>query len=138
MFICKHYWTVISLNEDFMFFDRETRSTLWNHLNINIPWMNMEVWETSIVSKLVFSQGCTVNTYSYLVRFDYSVIVLAYTWDGRTLFYHGNDRVMEVTCPMQMSSKDCLVTKFYCCRLCKNIVELYFISLKGKSKFSET
>ena len=29
--------------EGLVFFDRETRSTLWNLLNINIPWMNMEV-----------------------------------------------------------------------------------------------
>ena len=50
------------LMKAFVFFDRETRSTLWNLLNINIPWMNMEVWETSIVRKPVFSQGCTVNT----------------------------------------------------------------------------
>ena len=35
---------------------------LWNHLNINIPLMNMEVRKTSIVSKPVFSQGCAVNT----------------------------------------------------------------------------
>ena len=29
--------------EGFVLFDRETRSTLWNLLNIKIPWMNMEV-----------------------------------------------------------------------------------------------
>ena len=29
--------------EGFMLFDRQTRSTLWNLLNINSPWMNMEV-----------------------------------------------------------------------------------------------
>ena len=62
LFTSKHYWTVIPLNKASCFFDRETRSTLWNLLNINIPWMNMEVWEISIVSKPVFSQGCTVNT----------------------------------------------------------------------------
>ena len=63
LFICKQYFTVIPLNEGSVFFDRETRSTLWNLLNINIPWMNVEVWETSIVSKPVFSEGCTVNAW---------------------------------------------------------------------------
>ena len=43
LFICKQYCTVIQLNEGLVFFDRETGSTLWNLLNINIPWMNMEV-----------------------------------------------------------------------------------------------
>ena len=43
-------------------FDRETSSTLWKYLNINIPWMNMEVGKTSIVSKPVFSQGYAINT----------------------------------------------------------------------------
>ena len=62
LFICNDYWTVILLNEGFVFFDRETRSTLWKYLNINIPWMNVEVWETSTVSKPVFSQGYAINT----------------------------------------------------------------------------
>ena len=62
LFICKHYWIVTyPAYEGFVLFDRET-STLWNHLSINIPWKNVEVWETSIVSKPVFSQGCTINT----------------------------------------------------------------------------
>ena len=34
---------VFQLNEGFMFFDRQTRSMSWNHLKVNIPWMNMEV-----------------------------------------------------------------------------------------------
>ena len=37
--ICKHYRADIPLNGGFVFFDRKTRSTLWNHLKLN----NMEV-----------------------------------------------------------------------------------------------
>ena len=48
-------------NEVFVFFDRETKSKFLNQLKTNIPSMNMEVWETSILSKPVLFQGVTAN-----------------------------------------------------------------------------
>ena len=62
-FICKHYLTVFTLNIGFMFFDRKTRHTLWKHLKANIPWLIMEVWETSTSGKPVLFQWCTINTH---------------------------------------------------------------------------